>query len=196
MDCFYCVMTPCYQCYGGTKYLHLQGRRMVKQMSDYTEKISVGATNPHSWDIARAKHDCKVEQVQSMSQLWSSEGDPEHHPGNSFKETGLKHQVLIAYTFFYHPSQHNNYQNLIHMRLSVYWWYSLLHVSTHRAIIRQYTLITISQTIELCSTRIHIYYMLQCYDHLQHTWIVHSQHPVKNGIIFANIAELECGFAQ
>jgi hypothetical protein len=71
------------------------------------------------------------------------------------------HPVVFAYTFFYYLSQHNNYQNLIHVRLSVSWWYSLLHVSAHRPIIRQYTLIIISQTIELRSARIHIYYILQ-----------------------------------
>jgi hypothetical protein len=80
------------------------------------------------------------------------------------------HPVVFAFTSYYYPSQHNNYQNLIHVRLSVDWCYSLLHVSAHRAITRQYILITVYQNIELRSTRIHTYYILQCYNHLQHTY--------------------------
>jgi hypothetical protein len=56
---------------------------------------------------------------------------------------------MSAYIFLYYPSQLKNYQTLIHVACvkGVYWWYSLLHVSDHRAIIRQYTLIIISETI-------------------------------------------------
>jgi hypothetical protein len=58
------------------------------------------------------------------------------------------HVIVFAYTFLYYPSQHNNYQNLIHIACVkwVYWWYSLLHVLPHRAIIMWI-------------------YILQCYDH-------------------------------
>jgi hypothetical protein len=66
--------------------------------------------------------------------------------------------VLFACTFLSYTSQHNNYQNFLHVACVkwVYWWYSLLHVSAHRAIIRQYKLIIISQTIELRPMWIHI----------------------------------------
>jgi hypothetical protein len=66
----------------------------------------------------------------------------------------------ILYTFIYYPSQHNNYQNLIHVAC-VKWVLFVVQVSAHRAIIRQYTLI-ISQATELRSIITIISNTLEC----------------------------------
>jgi hypothetical protein len=59
----------------------------------------------------------------------------------------MHRQTATIYTILYYPSQHKNYQDLTDVTSVkwVYWWYNLLHVSDHRAILRQYTLIIISQ---------------------------------------------------
>jgi hypothetical protein len=64
---------------------------------------------------------------------------------------------VFVYTSFYYLSQHNNYQELIHVTcVNEFIGGTILqHVSTHRTIIRQYTLITIYHIIDL---NVNIYY--------------------------------------
>jgi hypothetical protein len=72
------------------------------------------------------------------------------------------------------------------MSLSVHWWYSLLYVSAHRAIIKQYTLITVSKTIELHSVQIYIYYILlwECHHVCLYVYTLHH-HCEARGTIWA-----------
>jgi hypothetical protein len=72
---------------------------------------------------------------------------------HGFKSGNHAGHNLWLITSLYYLSQHNNYQNLIHIACVkwVYWWYTMLHVSAHTVIIiiiRQYTSIIISQNIE------------------------------------------------
>jgi hypothetical protein len=74
-----------------------------------------------------------------------------------------------------------------------FWRYNLLRVSaqSHREAI--YTDNNLSNYWIEFNENTHI---LRCYGLLRHTWLIHSQHPVKTGIIFANSPELECGLVQ
>jgi hypothetical protein len=141
-----------------------------------TEGANVSQKNPNKFHTHRQKANLNKSYVNMEQEVLGRICDP-YVPSDAYLFIANSEQLCKSFIHFYtqfppaqrichtnpqssvlllslyYPSQHNNYLNLIHVACVkwVYWWYSLLHDSAHRAIIGQYALIIISQTIELHS---------------------------------------------